>query len=288
MGTSLIVTFTRGSYIGFGASLIFMAILFIFSRGKNFIKDNKKNFMVIFAVMIIITFLFVIPTPLSKSGTVISTIKSRISITQLVQSVSVIRRITILKFTALMIKDHPLLGSGIGTYKYNTLRYQAEFFEQEQQNRSLYIIGFANKAHNEYMQIWAELGIIGLGIFIWLMIGYFTYGLRFIKKTKNEYKKGIIIGLMGAVVAVLVDGIFGFPLHLPATVILFWLALALTIVMIKSEVDAEEIDISKKDKSKKMKGEKDNNISWFKPLLYVVIIMDIILINYMRAKEKKS
>jgi len=273
MGTSLIVTFTRGSYIGFGASLIFMAILFIFSRGKNFIKDNKKNFMVIFAVMIIITFLFVIPTPLSKSGTVISTIKSRISITQLVQSVSVIRRITILKFTALMIKDHPLLGSGIGTYKYNTLRYQAEFFEQEQQNRSLYIIGFANKAHNEYMQIWAELGIIGLGIFIWLMIGYFTYGLRFIKKTKNEYKKGIIIGLMGAVVAVLVDGIFGFPLHLPATVILFWLALALTIVMIKSEVDAEEIDISKKDKSKKMKGEKDNNISWFKPLLYVVIIL---------------
>lgn len=78
---------------------------------------------------------------------------------------------------------------------------------------------------------------------------------------------------MGAVVAVLVDSIFGFPLHLPATVVLFWLALALTMVMIKSEVDVEKINIAKKDTIKKTKVEKDNNISRFKPLLFIGIVL---------------
>ncbi|PKP59500.1 hypothetical protein CVT91_06580 [Candidatus Atribacteria bacterium HGW-Atribacteria-1] len=272
MATSLIATFTRGSYLGFGASLIFMFFLFLISRGKSFIKENKKIFIIVLVVIIMITFLFVVTSPLNKSGTIISKIKSRISVTQLTQSFSFSMRMAIWKYTTLMIKDNPLLGSGIGTFKYNSLRYQAKFFNQGQ-NRSLYPHGFAGKAHNEYLQLWAEIGIIGLIIFIWLIISYFNYGLRFIKRVKNRYKQGVIIGLMGAVVAVLFDGIFGFPLHLPATVILFWLALALTMVIIKIEVDAEENNITKKNSSEKAKGEKDNNISLFKPLLYLGIIL---------------
>jgi len=263
MGTSLIATFTRGSYLSFGVSLIFMFFLLLISRGKNFIKNNKKIFIILVAI-IIITFLFVVPTPLNKSGTVISKINSRISVTQLTQSSSIKRRIAIWKFTVLMIKDHPLLGSGIGSYKYNTLRYQAEFFAQGE-NRSLYPHGFADKAHNEYLQLWAELGIIGLGIFIWLIISYFSCGLKILRKIRDEYRQGIIIGLMGAMMAVLVDGIFGFPLHLPATIVLFWLALGLTVAvgLLKDEVNAQEIKMIRENSS----------ISRFKPLLYIVIIL---------------
>ena len=263
MGASLTATFTRGSYLGFGVSLIFMSFLFLISRGKNFIKKNRKIFIIILTVVIIITFLFIIPTPLNKSGTTIEKIKSRISISQLTQSHSIKRRIATWKFTVLMIKDHPLLGSGIGTYKYNTLKYQAEFFKQGK-NRSLYPHGFADKAHNEYLQLWAEMGIVGLGIFIWLIISYFSCGLKILRKIKDEYKQGIIIGLMGSVAAVLIDGLFGFPLHLPATVILFWLVLALTIATIKIEADAEENNIIKKN---------SNPIFRFKPLFYIGIIL---------------
>ncbi|RLC36261.1 MAG: hypothetical protein DRH33_07300 [Candidatus Nealsonbacteria bacterium] len=272
MGTSLIVTFTRSSYLGFGVSLIFMAILFITLQGKNFIKENKKFFIIILVTIIIITLLFVIPNPLNKSGTVIYKIKSRVSVAQLSQSFSIGSRIANWKYTTLMIKDNPILGSGIGTYKYNSLKYQARFLEQGQ-NRSIYPYVFATKTHNEYLQLWAELGIVGLGIFIWFIISYFCYGLRSIKRVKNRYKQGIIIGLMGAVVAVLFDGIFGFPLHLPATIVLFWLALALTIVTIKSEIGVEENKITKKNSNKNTKGEKDNNISLFRHLLYIIIIL---------------
>lgn len=263
MGASLTATFTRGSYLGFGVSLIFMSFLFLIFQGKNFIKKNRKIFIIILTVVIIITFLFIIPTPLNKPGTAIEKIKSRISISQLFQSYSIKRRIATWKFTVLMIKDHPLLGSGIGTYKYNTLKYQAEFFKQGE-NRSLYPHGFADKAHNEYLQLWAEMGITGLGIFIWLIISYFSCGIKIFRKIKDECKQGIIIGLMGSVVAVLIDGLFGFPLHLPATVILFWLVLALTIATIKIGADAEENNIVRKN---------SNQISRFKPLLYIAIIL---------------
>ena len=150
MASSLILTFTRGSYLAFGSALIVMFFLFLASRDINFIKNNKKIFIIIILAVIMITSLFFIPTPLNKSGTAISKIKSRISITQLTQDFSIKRRIATWKFTVLMIKDHPLLGSGIGTYKYNTLKYQAEFFAQGE-NRSLYPYGFADKAHNEYL-----------------------------------------------------------------------------------------------------------------------------------------
>jgi len=276
MGGSLILTFTRSSYLSLTISLIFMFFLFLTSRGKNIIKKNKKIFIIIIlAVVITITFLFVIPTPLNKSGTVISKIKERASITQLKTDFSSGRRIAIWKFTGMIIKDHLLLGSGIGTFKYNTLNYQAKFFNQGQ-NRSIYPYGIAEKAHNEYLQLWAEIGIIGLGIFIWLIVSYFNYGLKLLKKTKDNHKQGIIIGLMGSIVAVLIDSIFGFPLHLPATLILLWLSLGLTIVL-GDKVDIRNINLTNKNSNrnviKEKTKDKDSNFYRFKPLLYIAIIL---------------
>jgi len=260
MGTAIILTFTRGAYPALGVSLIFMFSLFLLSRGKSFIKENKKIFFIILIAIIIIAFLFIIPTPLSKPGTVISQIKGRVSITQLINVFPSSRRITIWKFTWMMIKDHPILGSGIGTFKYNDLRYQAKFFEQGD-NRSIYPYGLAEKAHNEYLQLWTELGTIGLAIFLWLIIAYFNYGIRYLKKEKDERKQGIMIGMMGAVVAFLMDSIFWFPLHLSTNVSLLWLFIGLTMVM----------GIEKKAGS--ASKSKRNNIYKFKPVLYIVIIL---------------
>ena len=269
MGGSLILTFTRGSYLGFAVSLIFMFLLFLSHQGNDFIKENKKTFILLLIAILVVTILFILPNPLTKPGTIISKIKGRISITQVSQDSSLKRRAAIWKFTLMMIKDHPLLGSGIGTYKYNTLRYQAKFFDQGQ-NRTLYPYGFADKAHNEYLQLWSELGIIGLSIFIWLMFSYFNYGLKKLKSIKDEYRQGIIIGLMGAVVAVLVDGIFGFPFHLPATIVLFWLVLGLTVVISEENNQIKEIF----KKKRKFNGE----FSFELVLKIVIISFSIFLI----------
>ena len=282
MGGSLILTFTRGSYLAIGISSLFMFFLYLASRGKGFIKENKKIFIIIMAFIILITFLFVIPNPLNKSGTVISKIKGRISITQFTKDPSLKRREATWKFTIMMIKDHPLLGSGIGTFKYNSLAYQAKFFDQEN-NRSLYPYGVADKAHNEYLQLWTELGIVGLGIFIWFIFNYFNYAIKLLKKTKDNYYQGIIIGLMGAVAAVLVDGLFGFPLHLSATLVLFWLFVGL-IISIKYSEQETKIEEVKKAGPKPRSNKIQSNIYKFKSLLYLSIILLSLFLCVMVAR----
>jgi len=286
MGTTFIITFSRSSYLALGISLLFMFLLFLLSRGKRFIKENKKIIIFLLIVIIIVVSLFIIPTPLSKKGSVISAIKARISLKTLKNEFTSGGRIAIWKFTGMMIKDRPILGSGIGTYKYNTLRYQAKFLEQED-NRSIYGYGWADKAHNEYLQLWAELGIIGLAIFLWFIITYFNYGIRYLKREKDEQKQGIMIGLMGALVAFLIDSIFWFPLHLSAHLSLFWLFIGLAMAMIIDESRGlkagEKIEIAQKDydkeerrkkkKIKKRNNLKENNIHRLKPILYVVIVL---------------
>ena len=216
--------------------------------------------MILLIVVIVAASLFIIPTPLSKPGTAISQIKGNVSITRLINTFSSGRRVAIWKFTGMMIKDHPIFGSGIGTFKYNDLRYQAKFFEQGD-NRSIYPYGLAEKAHNEYLQLCAELGTIGLAIFLWLIIAYFNYGIRYLKREKDEQKQGIMIGLMGAVVAFLIDSFTWFPLHLSANVSLLWLFIGLTMVM---GLEKKEGTVNKSKRS---------NIYKFKPALYIICLL---------------
>ena len=133
-----------------------------------------------------------------------------------------LRRVAIWKFTWMMIEDYPLLGSGLGSYNYHTLKYQAEFFSKGN-NRDIYPHGWAVQAHNEYLQLWSELGIIGLLAFLWMAGSYYRNILRNLRQMPR--KKGRIIGLTGGVTAVLVDAVFGFPRNW-RPLSLFWLFMA--------------------------------------------------------------
>jgi len=267
MASAIALTFTKTPYPALGISFVFIFFLFVTSRGKSFFKENKKIFIAILIAIILTTILFVVPTSFNKEDTIISKIKEKVSITKIGNAYSTRRRIATWKYTSLMIKDHPLLGSGIGTFKYNSLRYQAKFFDQGE-NRSFYPYGIAEKAHNEYLQTWAELGIIGLLIFIWIIFNFFNCGIKILKRIKDKYKQGIIIGLMGSVVAFLVDSLFWFPLHHSFTSFLFWLYLGLLVVMGLKE--DEEIHESK---FKKNSINAKNDIHQFKPLLAICIML---------------
>jgi O-antigen ligase len=267
IGGGIIFTFTRSAYLGSGVAIIFVMVLMIFSRGRPFIRKNKKLFIVGLLLIVLIALLFIIPNPLDQPGTYISKIKGRVSLETLKEELTKGRRIATWKFTGMMIRDHLLFGSGIGTFKYNSLQYQAEFFNQGD-NRSLYPYGIAHETHNEYLQFWAEIGVVGLGLLLWIMMSCFYWGLKYLKKIKKDDEKGIIIGLMGGIIAVLLDGIFGFPLHLPATLVLFWLYIGLTMSI---SILAED---KKAKAAKELKGKVQSKITMYhyKPLLYLGII----------------
>ena len=121
-----------------------------------------------------------------------------------------------------MIKDHPLFGVGIGAVKVNYALYQAK--AKEKMEISLGATS-ESQIHNEYLQIWAEAGIVGLLAFLSIILGFFSAGIKQLRKCKDAISGGILIGILASVAGILMDSIPNFPLHIVPTGFLFWLYL---------------------------------------------------------------
>ncbi|MDX9799631.1 MAG: O-antigen ligase family protein, partial [Bacteroidales bacterium] len=247
MGGALFFTFTRGSYLAIVVTISLILFLYFKSVENEQTKHFYKKAILLFLLFIIIVLaLIYIPHPLNREGTALGKLKSRTTIEVLISGSSTLRRLAIWKCTWMMIEDYPILGSGLGTYAYHTLKYQAEFFSAGN-NRDIYPYGNAAQAHNEYLQLWSELGIVGLLFFVCII---FTYYRNILKNVKgmDEKEKTITIGLVGGVTAVLIDAMFGFPLQLSASMSLFWIFLGLTISQTNVALE------SKKDKATTKNG----------------------------------
>ena len=100
--------------------------------------------------------------------------------------------------------DHPLIGSGLETFK---LVFQkvtsAALFDLEQ----LYSI--ADRAHNEYLDILVTQGIFGLTVWLSIIFGVFYLAFR---KRKLLIKNKLLATCLSAFIAILVSNFFGFSL----------------------------------------------------------------------------
>ncbi len=227
MGIALLLTFTRSSYLAIAIAIPVILFLGHHSSDSDAQKKYYKKLMLaLLLIAVIASALVFVPHPFNKDDMPLGKLKNRISITALTSGPSVLRRVATWKFTWMMIEDRFLSGSGLGTYAYHSLKYQADFFSQGQ-NRDIYPHGYAMQAHNEYLQVWSELGIIGLLSFLWIIFVYFRTVLLALQKMKDE-NKGWTIGLAGGVTAVLIDAFFAFPLQLTASLSLFWIFIGLT------------------------------------------------------------
>ena len=75
-------------------------------------------------------------------------------------------RLLIWRSVLAMIRTHPWLGFGLNTYNATFPHYKDP------------AIWGTPYAHNCFLQLTAELGLIGLGIFLWLLVRVFTQGRR--------------------------------------------------------------------------------------------------------------
>lgn len=70
--------------------------------------------------------------------------------------------------------------------------------------------GFSH-VHNEYLQVWSDLGIFALALFLYVFYDYFYKGGSLLNKLKGSPDRVIIIGYLCAVVAMLVESLANFP-----------------------------------------------------------------------------
>jgi O-antigen ligase len=109
-------------------------------------------------------------------------------------------RLAIMSVAIKIFKTSPLLGSGLGMYE----KLFSKYYEPP--------VGYEEfsylHAHNTYLEILSEIGILGILAFLWIFLVFFKNAF---KSIKNIYLDSQIIlyGLIGSLIATLILAFFG-------------------------------------------------------------------------------
>jgi O-antigen ligase/Tfp pilus assembly protein PilF len=270
---TLMICQCRGIWISISFTLIFGIYIIIKSKIFRIFHKNKKRLFLLLITFLVVTIIYSTDNPLNKSAI---TVTQRAMSTFDEQDPSINGRLLIWKTTLEMIIDRPIFGSGIGTFKMNYLIYQAEFLK----NNPYYIqySGKAGEAHNEYLQMWAEIGIIGLGIFIGIVLMFYSLIIDYLKKNDNDKDKIIVFGLILGITCFLIHCLFTFPLHVPALGITFFTLLGLTVIYTR------KINLPKTDPDNRPKEVKLKNKGIKIALNILVLVFMVWVINLVAVK----
>lgn len=123
---------------------------------------------------------------------------------------------------AAMFLEHPVLGVGYGNYRSS----YGDYVPQEG--------GGVVDAHELYLEILAETGLIGFGIFGFIFWTFLRYGVKLVMSSDQLYRI-VGLGVVGALIGTLIHGFVDFFFHInPQFGGLFWLILALALVAFES------------------------------------------------------
>ncbi len=84
------------------------------------------------------------------------------------------------------VNTYPLLGSGLGTYRYNYLDALRQTLEHKDVYKIRHIIQNVEKPHNAYVQFWSESGSLGLAAFIVLVALFFMERVKYTRKIPDS------------------------------------------------------------------------------------------------------
>jgi O-antigen ligase len=113
-----------------------------------------------------------------------------------------------------MIKANPVLGVGIGGFE--------TAYPQYSHSDGALIVG---QAHNDYLQVLADAGLLGGLLALWFLALIFREIFRGIK-SRDALLSAIAQGSGAGIFAILVHSIFDFNLQLPSNALLFLLLVA--------------------------------------------------------------
>jgi len=196
----LFLTYSRASWLGFMFVVVLIVILYPKKRGKLFYAFAGYIFILVTCILFVIIFM-----PGLKERAMFADAG----------------RFDIWKGACKMIADHPFLGIGLGTFMDHFHKYvpKAEFP----------VISYA---HNSYLQIWAESGILALFSFI-LLIGSVSYNaIKMLKRNGSDF---MLLGFTCAFFGFLVQLFFDSQLYSLQLAALFWFMTGVIVALTKQE-----------------------------------------------------
>ena len=303
--TCLLWTLSRGAWVGFFASLLVFGILV----GRKRLGENRKWLSLILIIFVLITTMFILPKRARDISAQLaadaprtayrkgSVLGERMSSILEVKEIGIAGRICAWQDTLKMVKEHPFLGIGLDTFGLAFQKYKSTGFVR--------IVGkniIADYPHNEFLQVAATMGLIGLAVYLWVWITFLRAGIRLTLRNRRftaEQNKPepsdpveglasavpfIIPGILASVVALLIQNQFGFSTLTTST--LFWFLMGITMALKNRMLDTDyrslaqevELDAGKSRKSVTVQR-KFQLMRWiFYPVISAFTVFLIVLI----------
>lgn len=117
-----------------------------------------------------------------------------------------------------IIKDYPIFGSGGGGWSTLYRAYQTYGYSSTQ-------------AHNYYMQLWIEIGTVGLIIFIGILLAYIYHAFKTYRSCEEPSAKATYAAMFTVVMTILIHSAIDFDLTYSSIGIIMWSIIGMQLAM---------------------------------------------------------
>ena len=214
MGVALVMTTSRGGIISLVLEIVFLVVVTGIWRTQNERRRTKSSRLKRIATR----------TGLATALLVglffgVLLLGGEFSINRFIDSVNTddptTGRAHFWSVTLDIIKAHPYVGTGLGAFGVIYTRYDSRngLFRLEQ-------------AHNDYLQVLSDAGIIG-GVLALSFVVFLFYKAIARAKSRDDFRRGVALAALSGCFAVLVHSFFDFTLHTTSNALLFLVTAAL-------------------------------------------------------------
>ncbi|MCX7625605.1 MAG: O-antigen ligase family protein [Candidatus Sumerlaeaceae bacterium] len=234
---AVVLSGTRGALLGMAVGG--MLNFYSFYRCQSMHVKRRMLFvgLVLVAFTATLVTIFSVPNPLNVRR---MRVAQRFLRTFDLSSDSVRERILFFSVASRMVRDNPVWGVGPGCFKlhfYPTVQKLVEederagfrHFAETLQGR------VAEHAHNDYLELLSETGVVGFGVFVFIVSSLIMMFwrerslLRCADSSAADWRPeaGYEIIAFCSLSCLLFNALFSFPLHLPVRASLFWVLVGL-------------------------------------------------------------
>ena len=195
LGVALLLTASRGGVLGALVGLGVLLILTLHRRGSWSLQIGLALAAVAFVGY--------------ASGFAMDLLLERVRL--VARDPLVDLRWPIWETTIQLVRERPLLGYGLGAFE-DAFRVH--------QPLSIWIMKLVDYAHNDYLQLLAETGVLGALILLWAVVALGVFVIGRWASRRDLFVRSLVMGGLAALTSVAVVSVTDFGLHMPANAVL--------------------------------------------------------------------
>jgi O-antigen ligase len=221
----LLLARTRSSWLGSLVALAALAWMSLCYRAPGRQFGQTRHRLVVPAIIVV----GALGAFVMESRTAPLLVARAASFSQTASDPSLAWRVDMWKGAWKLIRERPQFGWGIGTFPLEQARTVSTSQSTCMAPRGGPTLG--QEAHNEYLQMAAETGLLGLGLYLWVLGAFFVTGIRALRRIEAGFRQLVLMGCLAAIAGQVVDALSNPAWRFADVSFVFWLVLGLGVAV---------------------------------------------------------